>query len=244
MSVLSRTENKMPICYDIMTMILLTMMIIFIFSGCSKTGDENVYRPCDADLFKACDGKGVGDFCTFGLKWGSGNPFSNGGLNKPGPATGDIVLVYQFIDAGLTFNTHSQDDVKSLPFDANTPACTKEKFREAFREWSANIKVDFQEAGLGERADIRIVIADIPQSSLGYPRYVNSPCTDLNGLIVFKKNEYSCPSIYGAILHEIGHVLGLGHVVSNNVMHPSQSTRYSSLQPGDIRGGQTIYGAR
>ena len=114
----------------------------------------------------------------------------------------------------------------------------------AFTEWSSVAKINFREVILNENADIKIMIADIEQSSIGYPNYDQSPCSDIKGQIIFKRNEYTCSTIYGAILHEIGHVLGLGHVNSQNVMHPSQSTTYSQLQSGDILGIQSIYGAR
>ena len=105
-------------------------------------------------------------------------------------------------------------------------------------------KINFKEVSTNETADINIIVADIEQSSIGYPNYDQSPCSNIKGQIVFKKNEYKCSNIYGAILHEIGHVLGLGHVNSRNVMHPSQSTTFSQLQSGDILGIQSIYGVR
>jgi predicted Zn-dependent protease len=120
----------------------------------------------------------------------------------------------------------------------------KDKFRLAFTEWSSVAKVGFGEVSVNENADIKILVADIEQSSIGYPNYNQSPCSDIKGQIIFKKNEYNCSNIYGAILHEIGHVLGLGQVNSQNVMHPSQSATYSRLQSGDILGVQSIYGSR
>jgi hypothetical protein len=221
----------------------IALLIIFISSSCSKDTTSK-YQCCDRDLFDICDGRGIGAFCTFGFKWGSNNPFSKPGLEKPGPNSGNVDLTYRFIDAGFEFGTHSQENLTSLAFENNTCASTKEKFRLAFTEWSSVAKINFREATAYENVDIKIIIADISQSSVGYTNFNKKPCSEIKGQIVFKKNEYSCSSIYGAILHEIGHVLGLGHVNSLNVMHPSQSTTYTNLQSGDILGVQSIYGAR
>lgn len=176
-----------------------------------------------------CDGKGNGAYCTFGYKWGSNNPFSNAGVEKSGPGTGNIELTYKFMDAGFVFNTHNKKNLTSISFDNNTGTCTKDKFRLAFTEWSSVAKINFREVALNETADIKIMIADIEQSSIGFPNYDQSPCSDIKGQIVFKRSEYNCSTIYGAILHEIGHVLGLGHVNSRNVMNPSQSIAYNQL---------------
>jgi hypothetical protein len=222
---------------------LIALQIIFMLSSCSKDTTSK-YQCCDRDLFDICDGKGNGAYCTFGFKWGNNNPFPNPGLEKPGPNSGNIDLTYRFVDAGFPFSIHSKENLTSLAFENNTVTCTKEKFRLAFTEWSSVAKINFREATANENADIKIIIADISQSSVGYPNYNKKPCSEIKGQIVFKKNEYSCSSIYGAILHEIGHVLGLGHVNSLNVMHPSQSYSYTKLQSGDILGVQSIYGAR
>jgi Matrixin len=223
----------------------LSFLIVLIFSGCSKPPSKAKYAACDNDLYNFCTGKDIGDYCTFGFKWGSNNPFANPGLEKPGPGAGNVDLTYKFMEEGFVFSTHSKENVSSLSFDNNILSCAKAKFKDAFIEWSSVTKVNFREASANENADIKIVVADIEQSSIGYPNYSQSPCINIKGLIVFRKNYYnSCQSIYGVILHEIGHTLGLGHVNSKNVMHPSESYLYSTLQSGDIRGIRSIYGMR
>ena len=220
-----------------------TFQIIYLLSSCSKEINPT-YKNCDSKLYDLCNGNGNGAYCTFGYKWGNNNPFANAGLEKPGPSVGNIELTYKFMDSGFLFNIHNKDNITSLSFDNNVVSCTKDKFRLAFKEWSSVTKVDFKEVSITENADIKIIVADIEQSSIGYPNYNDLPCSDIKGQIIFKKNEYNCSTIYGAILHEIGHVLGLGHVNSRNIMHPSQSTRYNQLQSGDILGVQSIYGRR
>ena len=221
----------------------LAFQLFYLFNSCNKD-IILTYKPCDAALGNLCNGKGNGAYCTFGYKWGKDNPFSNAGLERIGPATGNIELTYRFMDAGFVFNTHNKENLTSISFDNNIGSCAKDKFRLAFTEWSSVAKVNFREVAPNETSDIKIMIADIEQSSIGYPNYNQSPCSDIKGQIIFKRNEYNCSTIYGAILHEIGHVLGLGHVNSRNVMHPSQSTTYSQLQSGDILGVQSIYGVK
>ena len=216
---------------------------VCLLSSCSKEITPT-FKSCDAMLATLCDGKGNGAYCTFGYKWGNNNPFSNAGLEKAGPGTGNIVLTYKFMEAGFLFSTHNKENLTSVSFENNTSSCTKDKFRLAFTEWSSVTKVSFREALANENADIKIIVADIEQPAIGYPNFNQSTCVDIKGQIIFKRNEYTCLNIYGAILHEIGHVLGLGHVNSRNVMHPSQSTSYTQLQPGDILGVQSIYGVK
>jgi Matrixin len=222
---------------------LFYSQIIYFLSSCNKYITPT-YKSCDSILGSLCDGKGIGAYCTFGYKWGNNNPFPNAGLEKPGPGTGNIELTYKFVDSGFLFNTHNKENLTSISFEDNTSSCTKDKFRLAFTEWSSVAKVGFREVSVNEKADIKIMVADIEQSSIGYPNYNQSPCLDIKGQIIFKRNEYNCSNIYGAMLHEIGHVLGLGHVNSQNVMHQSQSASYNRLQSGDILGVQSIYGSR
>jgi hypothetical protein len=222
----------------------LILLAIMINTTCGKD-DGSKYRKCDSCFANICDGNGVGDFCTFGYKWGSQNPFSKPGLNRPGPGVGDITLTYKFMDAGFVFSTHSEENLTSLSFENNICADAKEKFRAAFKEWSSVSKINFKEVEGIENSDVKVIVANLSsQSSLGYGNYNKSPCTDIRGLVIFRRNNYNCNNIYGAMLHEIGHLLGLGHVNSKNVMHPRESTNYSKLQSGDIKGVQSIYGAR
>lgn len=51
-------------------------------------------------------------------------------------------------------------------------------------------------------------------------------------------------SFYVSCLHEIGHVLGLGHIDSDNVMRQGIKKEYEGLQDGDIRRIIEIYGAK
>ena len=153
-------------------------------------------------------------------------------------------LTYAFMDSGFTFNTHSQENVISLSFD-NVLSCAKQSIRDAFSEWESVALLKFTEATNNDKANIKIVIANISQGGLGYPPYTNDPCKELAGLLVIRPIQYStCDSYYYLALHEAGHILGLGHVLSNNVMNPDKYYHYKKLQPGDIQGIQTVYGEK
>jgi hypothetical protein len=151
-------------------------------------------------------------------------------------------LTYSFLDSGYSFNTHSQDNVISLSFDKVTN-CTRQSIRNAFLEWESVAPVTFIEIMDNDKANIKILIADISQGGLGYPPYSTEPCKELAGLLIIRPILNStCDSYYYLALHEIGHILGLGHVLSNNVMNPNKY--YKTLQNGDIQGVQAIYGKK
>ena len=75
------------------------------------------------------------------------------------------------MNAGFQFNIHSKDNLTSISFENNTGTCTKDKFRLAFTEWASVTKVSFKEVSASENADIKIIIAEIEQSSIGYPNF-------------------------------------------------------------------------
>ncbi len=220
---------------------ILSITILTLLIGCNKE-DINSLRTCDQILGSTCNGTGSGEYCTFGFKWGANNPFANAGLEKPGPGSGQVQISYKFQEAGLVFSTHSQNDLKSESID-KLPACTKQKVREAFAAWEAVANVSFIEKASSEPTDIKVITANITQGGIGYPAFTDAPCTELAGVLVLRSNlNNDCDGIYGLILHEIGHTLGLGHVASNNVMNPAKS--YQVLQFGDIKGIQSVYGTK
>jgi hypothetical protein len=220
--------------------------LFLIYSSCllilscesTKTINETpIDSQCNSLLNKCATERSV-DFCTFGYKWGKDNPFPNAGFEVSGPASGSVEISYKFQDAGLIFNTHSQNKVESKSFD-KIISCAKQKIREAFAEWESKCDVKFIEKTNNDKSDITVIIADITQGGLGYPNFPNQPCS---GLMVLNNTSYTCESIYSLSLHEIGHTLGLGHVASLNVMNPNK--RFLNLQSGDIKGIESIYGKK
>jgi hypothetical protein len=216
--------------------------LIFLLS-CHKDSDNtNQYAVCDSVLAASgCYGNDMGEYCTFGYKWGNGNPFSNAGLEKPGPALGPVEITYTFIDAGYTFSTHSQANLTSKSYN-DLPACSKDTIRHALARWEAIAAITFIEKK-DPSSDIKILMGDITQGGVSFPHLTDKPCSDLSGQIALNFNtNRNCQNLYIIVLHEIGHALGLGHVQSNNVMNPNKA--FLNLQPGDIQGVQSIYGAK
>jgi hypothetical protein len=220
------------------------ILICVTMTSCGNEDQPKSLATCDAALFEKCSGKDVVPFCLFGYKWGSNNPFPNAGPNGTGPGIGDISVSYEFVEADKLFSTHRQSDLKSLSFEDNILSCTKDLVKSAFQEWSSVAKINFKES-TGGSADIKFIIGDITQGGVGYPNFTSKPCDAIKGQIVFKRNGFqNCENAYSIILHEIGHALGLGHVLSDNIMHPNNITKFKKLQGGDIQGIQSIYGKR
>ncbi len=186
-------------------------------------------------LVTACSSGDNGQYCTLGYKFGEPNPFSPAGMEVPGPQVGATVITYTFLDGNIPFATSAADGLISRTF--SDPE--KSGIRTILAEWEAAADITFQELNSTDKSDITIILADIAQGGLGYPPLVGEPCSQLSGYLVLSSKTSSRKNI---TIHEVGHVLGLGHVVSNNVMNPNQL--YEHLQPGDIEGVQSIYGTK
>ncbi|MEM8968246.1 MAG: matrixin family metalloprotease [Bacteroidota bacterium] len=221
----------------------LIIICLFLFGAC-RDDEENVYRPCDQEIFNRCPGSGDDSFCTLGYKWGGSNPYENAGRSISGPAIAGGTVTYAFQDEGYKFSTHSQSGLVSQSINSLS-SCGKEKIREAFAKWEAVANISFEEIEDPEISDIKIIVADIEQGGLGYPAYVGSPCEDIAGQMIFNiPIRGTCDRFLNLALHEIGHVLGLGHVGSQNIMNPDWNDNITDLQTGDIEGVQSIYGTK
>jgi hypothetical protein len=222
--------------------ISLNFCLILIFISCEKKEEVLKYSVCNDIIGTMCDGSGIGEYCTFGFKWGDNNPFANAGLEKPGPSSGEIIITYKFQEPGYVFDTHAERHIISQSFD-NVISCSKQEIKEAFSEWESVAAISFVEDTIGNDPDIRIMIANIRQGGLGYPPFPDEPCNELSGMLVISpESQFTCDIFYNLVLHEIGHILGLGHVRSNNVMNPDKY--YLNLQSGDITGIRSIYGEK
>jgi hypothetical protein len=216
---------------------IVLFLLVLVTASCEKE-NKNSFSTCNSMLYSSCDGSSKAAYCLFGIKWDNTNSKQ---IQLP-DSTIQTELTYSFIDSGYIFNTHSQDNLVSLSFD-KVINCSKQSIRDAFMEWETAAPLKFIETTNNTGSDIRIVIANISQGGLGYPPFSNEPCKKLAGLFVIRPIPNStCDSYYYLALHEIGHVLGLGHVLSNNVMNPNNY--YKKLQQGDIQGIQTIYGKK
>lgn len=215
------------------------LILLILCSISCEYNDTGRYRICNNLLL--CNGSDTDEYCTFGYKWGEGNPFGNAGASKPGPSIGPVVISYTFVDAGYSFSTHSQANLTSKSFDL-LPGCSKDTIRRALAHWESRAAITFIEKN-NLTADIKIMLGDITQGGVSFPPFPEKPCSDLSGQLAIQFNPArNCESLYSLALHEIGHTLGLGHVRSNNVMNPNKV--YLDLQPGDIQGVQSIYGKK
>ncbi len=217
---------------------IIFFLFILMLASCKKE-NINKFSTCNETIFSSCDGSSNAAFCLFGIQWDS----TNSRQIQLSDSVLQTELTYSFLESGYSFNTHSEENVISLSFD-QVINCSKQSIRDAFSEWESVAPLKFIEDTNNNRANIKIVIANISQGGLGYPPYANEPCKELAGLLVIRPIANStCDSYYYLALHETGHILGLGHVLSNNVMNPDKYY-YKKLQQGDIQGIQTIYGKR
>lgn len=216
---------------------ILLFLFVLIIASCKKE-NVNKFSTCNTIIFSSCDGSSSAAYCLFGINWDNTNSIQTQFTDS----TIQTELTYAFMDSGFAFNTHSEENVISISFE-NVIHCSKQSIRDAFSEWESVAPLKFTETTSKGNANIKIIIANISQGGLGYPPFPDEPCCALAGLLVIRPiPNATCDSYYYLALHEAGHILGLGHVVSNNVMNPNEN--YKELQPGDIQGIQAIYGKR
>lgn len=221
--------------------------LFFLFSfSCNHQdmGTPPVLVSCN-NLLGSCGSIKDVPYCTFGYKFGNSNPYTPNGPFIPGPKIMAGQISYKFQEPGVMFKTIYQNSAISLQFSEND----KSKIRAIISEWSNVARFDFIEKDAGENTDITIVSAFTPVSiggvnvvcGLGHPALNENPCNQVSGLLVINPK---CNQMEAVALHEMGHVLGLGHVASENVMNPNRLGIFSELQSGDILGVQSIYGSK
>jgi hypothetical protein len=214
---------------------IILFIIVLVIASCKKENKAR-FSTCNDIIYSSCDGSSQAEYCLFDIKWDSTNCRQ---IQLPGSVV-QTELTYSFVDSGYVFNTHSEDNLISLSFE-KVINCTKQRISDAFLEWETVAPLKFKETTNIDSSNIKIIIANISQGGLGYPPFPDEPCKELAGLLIIRPIPNStCDSYYYVALHEIGHILGLGHVLSNNVMNPNKY--FNKLQPGDIKGIQTIYG--
>lgn len=211
--------------------------------SCNRESEEKSYQSCN-NLLSNCGKAGEGNFCTFGFKWGEGNPFPTAGIEMAGPGTPGGEISYSFTGAGEVFNTHSDVAVTSLPIERITICDAKEQIRMALTTWASVADITFKEVASHERGQIRFIVANIRQGGIGYPAFTDDLCSSIAGQVVINvTTRNTCEGFQNLVLHEIGHTLGLGHVSTKNVMNPGIQD-ITELMPGDIEGIQSVYGMK
>ena len=229
--------------------IYLSLFLLVLLNGCSKDipviNESSTYSVCNSRLV-ACTGSQVGEYCIFGYKWGESQDFDETGIEATGPQTPGGTITFSFQGSGQLINTHRQINIPSESW-CEILDCAQERIRQAAGEWEAVTNVNFEEMPENSDSDMQFYVAAILQSAVAFTNYQEEPCNILNGDVIFDANskEKSCNGFYINALHEIGHVLGLGHVDSENIM-VSDGSKFSmnGLQSGDIAGVQQIYGKK
>lgn len=224
-------------------------LIIILISACNKEQENpspinlsDDYSFCNSQL-SDCNG-GNGDYCLFGFKWGPDSIFQQAGFNSQGPKSSGGMISYSFQEENGLINTHRQINLASKSFE-EILSCAKAQIRNALDSWSEMADLKFEEISENGESDIRFYVADIIQSGIGYPNYADNLCQDLAGNVIIQAGLGidDCDLFYSFALHEIGHVLGLGHVNSANVMNPDfLDFNFQELQAGDSLGIIEIYG--
>lgn len=229
--------------------IYVSIVLLALLIGCVKDipiiNESTTYAECNSRLM-ACAGSQNGEYCLFGYKWGENQEFDETGIEAIGPQTPGGTITFSFQGPGAIINTHRQINIPSESW-GHILDCAQGKIRQAVGDWEAVANINFEELPENSESDIQFYVAAIFQSAVAYPNFQEEPCTILSGDVIFDVNskEKSCDGFYINALHEIGHVLGLGHVDSENIMVPN-GAKFSlpGLQDGDIAGVQQIYGAR
>ena len=206
-------------------------------------GHSDNYSFCNSQLSECINGNG--DYCLFGFKWGEDGTFQQSGFNAQGPKSSGGIVTYSFQEENGRINTHRQVNLPSLSFN-EILSCAKAEIRSALNSWSDIADIEFEELPENSESNIRFYVADIIQSGIGYPNYSDGLCSDLAGNLVIQADLRinDCDLFYIFVLHEIGHVLGLGHVDTPNIMNPDFSDfGFQKLQRGDTLGIIELYGA-
>lgn len=218
--------------------------------GCSEEeipviNESEKYSECNSKLI-ACSGSQIGEYCLFGYKWGEDQNFDETGIEVVGPQASGGTLTFSFQEKNGTINTHRQINVPSESWDEILD-CAQSRIKSAVKAWEEVADINFEELPENSDSDIKFYVAAIFQSAVAFPNYSENPCNILSGDVIFDVNsrEKSCQGFYINALHEIGHVLGLGHVSSENIMVAGESKfDMEGLQSGDIAGAQQIYGEK
>ncbi|PIB37972.1 matrixin family metalloprotease [Maribacter sp. 4G9] len=220
-----------------------------LLSACGKDDGESPTPINLSDDFASCNSQlsactnGNGQYCLFGFKWGNDSLFEVSNINS-GPKSSGGIVNYSFQEENGFINTHRQINLPSKSYNKLLP-CAKNQIRKALMAWANIANIEFVESSNNSKSQIRFYVADILQSGIGYPNYPDDLCGRLSGSVIIQSELIirDCDSFYIFALHEIGHVLGLGHVNSNNVMNPNFSSfNFQELQVGDTLGIVQIYG--
>lgn len=223
------------------------ILLIAIITSCSKdnsSSEGSEFAAC-FDLLYPCDS--TGDYCLFGFKWGEQNSFSNTGIDVEGPKSEGGIVTFSLQERQSFVSNHQEVDIPTESF-SKLPDCAMETISRAFADWSSVANIKLEELPMDSNSDIKVFVANMKIGGFGSPNYTTTPCQQIAGHVIISPPDslvndgnYSCNRFYAFMLHEIGHVLGLGHSSEENVMGDIYNN-LNGLQEGDIKGIQQIYG--
>ncbi|EXB82659.1 Metalloendoproteinase 1 [Morus notabilis] len=188
----------------------------------------------------------------------SGKPASsNSSLNF------HAVRHYSFFEGRPTWPEYHRDLTYAFLPDNELSNTTKEVFTRAFERWAAVTTLTFTETDSYYEADLKVAFytgdhgdGEPFDGVLGTLAHAFSPTSGrfhLDGAEtwvaegdVTKSSTSSAIDLESVAVHEIGHLLGLGHSsVEEAIMYPtiSAKTRKVELASDDIQGIQELYGA-
>lgn len=232
---------------------LYILYFLFLWISCDNSSNDDPNTVLnESDEFEVCNNIMTDcrneevSYCFMGYKWGANNPLTNSG-SVEGPMAPGGVVSFSFQEENGLVNTHAQTNLPSRSF-SHLADCAKGEMRNALQAWSSVANISFEEQEENSPSDIRFFVADIRQSGIGYPNISHPSCESLKGTLIVQTALWTndCDTMYKFFLHEIGHVLGMGHVGTENIMSADFDiiSKLKGLQSGDIEGMIQLYGAK
>jgi hypothetical protein len=174
------------------------------------------------------------------------------------------IVTYSLVDDGADFptarNCRKLTSLKGVLSDSGiAPSVAREEITAAFSMWEAVSNISFREAPSPDKANILIGAQADPEGwafadvfyDVSSPEAVKPISKALICLNPTKRwkigfdGDFKVYDLRYTIAHEIGHAIGLDHPSgAGQIMGYRYEERFRALQPGDVAGAVSLYGAR